>query len=231
MCLLRPRIGVLWSWFAAPTLGLSLLIVIITRLNVWGIPVRAVGPVDDGRPPRRRRRRARLAHGPGFPLRRLAPVPRDRRRLPRLRRLALAPVRLQLDLLRQRRHGELLHGGRAVPAARLLRHPAPDRPAGPRLHPALLVHARAPADPARLGADDRVDRVHHRPARPRGVHAGDPPAEPHAALRHGRDRRLEGALPEGRPRRLLPLRDEPALRARDALPADRAGRRASRSCW
>src|SRR5271157_3504375 len=44
VCLFRPRIGVLWSWFAAPTLGLSLLIVIITRLNVWGIPVRYAGP-------------------------------------------------------------------------------------------------------------------------------------------------------------------------------------------
>src|ERR1035441_1034749 len=42
--LFRPRLGVLWSWFAAPTLGLSLLIVIITRLNVWGIPVRTAGP-------------------------------------------------------------------------------------------------------------------------------------------------------------------------------------------
>jgi hypothetical protein len=42
--LLRPRLGVLWSWFIAPTIGLSLLIVLITRLNVWGIPVRVAGP-------------------------------------------------------------------------------------------------------------------------------------------------------------------------------------------
>ena len=72
VCLFRPRIGVLWSWFAAPTLGLSLLIVIITRLNVWGIPVRASGPWAT----------AVLLAGaaaviawrrPRFPLRRLAP--------------------------------------------------------------------------------------------------------------------------------------------------------------
>src|ERR1051325_1402639 len=42
--LLRPRFGVLWSWFIAPTVGLSLLVVIITRLSVWGIPVRTAGP-------------------------------------------------------------------------------------------------------------------------------------------------------------------------------------------
>ena len=44
VALLRPRLGVLWSWFIAPTVGLSLLIVLITRLNVWGIPVRVAGP-------------------------------------------------------------------------------------------------------------------------------------------------------------------------------------------
>ncbi|HMD61199.1 MAG TPA: hypothetical protein VKG78_07190, partial [Opitutaceae bacterium] len=42
--LFRPRFGVLWGWFAAPTLGLSLLLVVITRLNVWGIPVGTGGP-------------------------------------------------------------------------------------------------------------------------------------------------------------------------------------------
>ena len=42
--LLRPRLGVLWSWFIAPTVGLSLLIVLLTRLNVWGIPVKIAGP-------------------------------------------------------------------------------------------------------------------------------------------------------------------------------------------
>ena len=42
--LLRPRLGVLWSWFIAPTVGLALIIVIITRLNVWGMPVRVAGP-------------------------------------------------------------------------------------------------------------------------------------------------------------------------------------------
>lgn len=42
--LLRPRLGVLWSWFIAPTVGLAIIIVIITRLNVWGIPVRTAGP-------------------------------------------------------------------------------------------------------------------------------------------------------------------------------------------
>ena len=42
--LFRPRLGVLWSWFIAPTVGLSLLIVITTRLSVWGLPVRTFGP-------------------------------------------------------------------------------------------------------------------------------------------------------------------------------------------
>ncbi len=72
VCLFRPRIGVLWSWFAAPTIGLSLLVVIITRLNVWGIPIRTVGPWTT----------AVLLAGaiavlawrrPSFPLRKLAP--------------------------------------------------------------------------------------------------------------------------------------------------------------
>ena len=42
--LLRPRLGVLWSWFLAPTVGLALTIVIMTRLNIWGIPVKTFGP-------------------------------------------------------------------------------------------------------------------------------------------------------------------------------------------
>jgi len=42
--LFKPRIGVLWSWFVAPAVGLSLLLVVLTRLNVWGIPVRVAGP-------------------------------------------------------------------------------------------------------------------------------------------------------------------------------------------
>jgi hypothetical protein len=42
--LFRPRNGVLWSWFAAPTVGLCLLLVVLTRLSVAGIPVRTMGP-------------------------------------------------------------------------------------------------------------------------------------------------------------------------------------------
>ena len=42
--LLKPRLGLLWSWFVSPTVGLALLVAIATRLNVWGIPVRAFGP-------------------------------------------------------------------------------------------------------------------------------------------------------------------------------------------
>lgn len=42
--LLRPRLGVLVSWFVAPSVGLSLLLVVVTRLSVWGHPMRAVGP-------------------------------------------------------------------------------------------------------------------------------------------------------------------------------------------
>ena len=42
--LLRPRLGVLWSWFLSPTVGLALTIVIMTRLNIWGIPVKTFGP-------------------------------------------------------------------------------------------------------------------------------------------------------------------------------------------
>jgi len=46
--LFRPRLGVLWSWFAAPSVGLCLLLIVITRLNVWGLPVRVAGPWTTG---------------------------------------------------------------------------------------------------------------------------------------------------------------------------------------
>ncbi len=42
--LLRPRLGILWGWFLSPTVGLALLIVTMTRLNIWGIPVKTFGP-------------------------------------------------------------------------------------------------------------------------------------------------------------------------------------------
>jgi hypothetical protein len=42
--LLRPRLGILWGWFLSPTVGLALLIVIMTRLNIWGLPVKSFGP-------------------------------------------------------------------------------------------------------------------------------------------------------------------------------------------
>ena len=42
--LLKPRLGVLWSWFIAPTVGLALVVVLVTRLNVCGIPVKDFGP-------------------------------------------------------------------------------------------------------------------------------------------------------------------------------------------
>lgn len=42
--LFRPRLGILWSWFLAPTIGLATLIVLMTRLNVWGLPVKSFGP-------------------------------------------------------------------------------------------------------------------------------------------------------------------------------------------
>jgi len=42
--LFRPRLGVLWGWFLSPTVGLALLVVIMTRLNIWGIPVKTFGP-------------------------------------------------------------------------------------------------------------------------------------------------------------------------------------------
>lgn len=44
ICLLRPRLGVLWSWFLSPTAGMAILLVIMTRLNVWGLPVKSFGP-------------------------------------------------------------------------------------------------------------------------------------------------------------------------------------------
>ena len=47
--LFKPRIGVLWSWFVAPAIGLSVILIVITRLNVWGIPVRICGAVGHGR--------------------------------------------------------------------------------------------------------------------------------------------------------------------------------------
>lgn len=42
--LLRPRLGILWGWFLSPTVGLALVVVLMTRLNVWGIPVKSFGP-------------------------------------------------------------------------------------------------------------------------------------------------------------------------------------------
>ena len=42
--LFRPRIGVLWSWFVSPTVGLAALLIVVTRLNVWGVPLRTAGP-------------------------------------------------------------------------------------------------------------------------------------------------------------------------------------------
>lgn len=42
--LLRPRLGILWSWFLSPAAGLALLIVLTTRLNIWGLPVKSFGP-------------------------------------------------------------------------------------------------------------------------------------------------------------------------------------------
>jgi hypothetical protein len=48
VALFRPRLGVLWSWFIAPTVGLAVFIVVMTRLNVWGIPIRVAGPWTTG---------------------------------------------------------------------------------------------------------------------------------------------------------------------------------------
>lgn len=42
--LLRPRLGILWGWFLSPVAGLALLIIITTRLNIWGLPVKTFGP-------------------------------------------------------------------------------------------------------------------------------------------------------------------------------------------
>jgi hypothetical protein len=42
--LFRPRLGVLWRWFLSPTVGLALVVVLTTRLNIWGLPVKAFGP-------------------------------------------------------------------------------------------------------------------------------------------------------------------------------------------
>jgi hypothetical protein len=42
--LFKPRLGVLWSWFVAPTFGLATVVLLTTRLNVWGIPVKDFGP-------------------------------------------------------------------------------------------------------------------------------------------------------------------------------------------
>lgn len=44
IALLRPRLGVLWSWFLSPAAGLAILIVLTTRLNIWGLPVKTFGP-------------------------------------------------------------------------------------------------------------------------------------------------------------------------------------------
>ncbi len=41
--LLRPRLSLLRSWLIAPTVGLALIVTLITRLSVWGLPVGAFG--------------------------------------------------------------------------------------------------------------------------------------------------------------------------------------------
>lgn len=41
--LVRPRLGVLWSWFISPTLGLAVMVILLTRINVWGVPVKDFG--------------------------------------------------------------------------------------------------------------------------------------------------------------------------------------------
>jgi hypothetical protein len=41
---LKVRFGLLWSWLLAPTLGLSLTVLLVTTGSKWGHPVRAVGP-------------------------------------------------------------------------------------------------------------------------------------------------------------------------------------------
>lgn len=41
--LIKPRVGVLWSWFVAPTVGLAVVIILTTRINVWGVPVKDFG--------------------------------------------------------------------------------------------------------------------------------------------------------------------------------------------
>ena len=117
--LFKPRLGILWSWFAAPTVGLAVVLIVITRLSVWGIPIRIAGPwmtlgllIGSAGVFYWRR--------PVLPLRKLAPF------------LIIAAatiiyvgwpalgIWLQLDFLRQRRHGQLLPGGGTVPPARLL---------------------------------------------------------------------------------------------------------------
>lgn len=40
----RPRLGILWGWFVSPTVGLATVIILTTRLNVWGLPVKSFGP-------------------------------------------------------------------------------------------------------------------------------------------------------------------------------------------
>ena len=41
--LIKPRLGVLWSWFVSPTLGLAIVVLITTRINVWGVPLKDFG--------------------------------------------------------------------------------------------------------------------------------------------------------------------------------------------
>jgi hypothetical protein len=44
IALIRPRLGVLRSWFLSPTVALVVLLLIVTRLSVAGIPVQTSGP-------------------------------------------------------------------------------------------------------------------------------------------------------------------------------------------
>ena len=44
IALIRPRLGILRSWFLSPTVGLAVLLLFVTRLSVAGIPVQTSGP-------------------------------------------------------------------------------------------------------------------------------------------------------------------------------------------
>src|SRR5258708_18513790 len=106
--------------------------------------------------------------------------------LPSLHRMADVQIRLQLDIIRQRRHGQLLFGRRTLSSSRLLLASASDRTRRFGLHPSVLVHARFAANSARVRTLTSLALFRDWSERTSSVYAAHSQSEFDSALRSGR---------------------------------------------